>query len=338
MSAIDPLKSQSMHQPHLARAAVFRLVRWYAVVLLLFSVVWWLSSAMPPALDRGIGPTLSGDGNLLAPSAMLPRMAQASGAWIAALIQMLAALLLVVPLAGTYVLTRSRPKYDRTLVQTVIVLPVAITAVLMMVSHSLALAFGLAGVVGAVRFRSTLDEAGDTVYIFTAIVIGFAAGIHALGIAVILSLLFVALELSMWYWDVASPGPRYWQAVASNKPEDPALFHLGSRQHEVAVLEEPAREQILRMQVKDLAAAEPLAAEALAKYTKRYQLVSRSLADDKAGTLKYAVRLRKQFGCQDVSRRLQESVGETIRSMHWRAASDAGGAVKHDGKLGEHIR
>src|SRR4051812_1280033 len=286
MSAIDPLKSQSMHQPHLARAAVFRLVRWYAVVLLLFSVVWWLSSAMPPALDRGIGPTLSGDGNLLAPSAMLPRMAQASGAWIAALIQMLAALLLVVPLAGTYVLTRSRPKYDRTLVQTVIVLPVAITAVLMMVSHSLALAFGLAGVVGAVRFRSTLDEAGDTVYIFAAIVIGFAAGIHAVGIAVILSILFVALELSMWYWDVSSPSARYWRHVTSSHAGNPVTS-------EVAVSEEPAREQVLRVDAKDLAAAEPLMAGALAKSTKRYRLVGRSPAEDKAGTLEYAVRLRK---------------------------------------------
>src|SRR3954452_18109144 len=106
MSAIDPLKSQSMHQPHLARAAVFRLVRWYAVVLLLFSVVWWLSSAMPPALELGIGPTLSGDGNLLAHSAILPRMPQSSGAWIADLIQMLAALQLGALPHAPYVLPR----------------------------------------------------------------------------------------------------------------------------------------------------------------------------------------------------------------------------------------
>src|SRR3954465_5688192 len=101
MSAIDPLKSQSMHQPHLARAAVFRLVRWYAVVLLLFSVVWWLFRAMPPALDRGIGPTLRGEADLLAPEAMLPRIAEAGGAWNAALIQMLAALLQGGLLAGS---------------------------------------------------------------------------------------------------------------------------------------------------------------------------------------------------------------------------------------------
>jgi len=328
--AIDPLDSPSAHRRQLARGALFRLVRWYAVVLVLFVVVWWLSTVMPPATAKDAGSALTGEGALLEPSAMLPRMAQAGSAWIAALIQMLAALLLVVPLAGTYVLTRARPKYDRTLVQTVIVLPVAITAVLMMVSHSLALAFGLAGVVGAVRFRSTLGEAGDTVYIFAAIVIGFAAGIHAVGIAVILSILFVALELSMWYWDVASPSARYWQHVTSSHARNTRTF-------EAPVTEQPARQQILRVNAKDLAAAEPLTAEALEKYTKRYQLVGRSQADDNAGTLEYAVRLRKQVGWQEVGRRLKEVAGGTIRSVQWRAASDAP-PPKQNGKPGGHIR
>jgi hypothetical protein len=330
MSAIDSFDSQSEHRHHLAPGVLFRLVRWYVVMLVLFGVVWWLSTVMPPATAKDVGSALTGEGALVEPSEMLPRVAQAGASWLAALIQMLAALLLVVPLAGTYVLTRARPKYDRTLVQTVIVLPVAITAVLMMVSHSLALAFGLAGVVGAVRFRSTLAEAGDTVYIFAAVVIGFAAGIHAVGIAVILSILFVALELSMWYWDVASPSARYWQHVTSSHAATTGTLEL-------PVTEEPARQQILRVKAKDLAVAEQITAEALAKYTKRYQLVGRSPAGDKAGTLEYAVRLRKQVGSQEVSRRLKEVAGGTIRRVQWRAASDAPPA-KQNGKPGGDIR
>ncbi|MFL5402058.1 MAG: DUF4956 domain-containing protein [Gemmatimonadales bacterium] len=331
MSATDSVDSPSAYQRQLARRALFRLVRWYALVLVVFGVGWWLLTVLPPATAKGASSVLTGEGALAEPSAMLPRMAETGSVWIAALIQMLAALLLVVPLAGTYVLTRARPKYDRTLVQTVIVLPVAITAVLMMVSHSLALAFGLAGVVGAVRFRSTLDEAGDTVYIFTAIVIGFAAGIHAVGIAVILSILFVTLELSMWYWDVASPSARYWQHVTSSQSRNTGPF-------QVPVSAEPAREQILRVDAKDLAAAEPLTAEALAKYTKRYQLVGRSQADHKAGTLEYAVRLRKQMGWQEVSRRLKEVAGGTIRSVQWHAASNAAPPAKQNGKPGGNPR
>jgi hypothetical protein len=105
----------------------------------------------------------------------------------------------------------------------------------------------------------------------------------------------------------------------------------------VPVTGEPAKKQILRVNAKDLAAAERLTAEALAKYTKRFQLVSRSQADDKAGMLEYAVRVRKQVGWQEVSRRLQEVAGGTIRSVQWRAASDAPPA-KPNGKPGGQIR
>ena len=115
-----------------------------------------------------------------------------------ACVQMAAALILVLPLAFTYVRTRTRLKYDRSLIQTVVMLPIVITAILVVVQDSLALAFSLAGIVAAVRFRNTLREAGDAVYIFGSIGIGFAAGIHAIDVAAALSLCFVALELALW--------------------------------------------------------------------------------------------------------------------------------------------
>jgi flagellar biogenesis protein FliO len=151
-----------MRQPepkHMAARRSFRrLFAWYAVVLSIFGGVWWLLSALPPGPDSDATNPLTGDGALLTPSEMFQRVTGAAVNWTAALLQMLAALLLVIPLAVVYVRTRTRAKYDHTLVQTVLVLPVAIAAVLMMVRHSLALAFGLAGVVGAVRFRSNLRE------------------------------------------------------------------------------------------------------------------------------------------------------------------------------------
>src|SRR5262245_50891644 len=292
---------------HEARTTLIRLTRWYAFVLLLFGIVWWLSTAMPTAPNDTPGLPPTGTHGVVAPSEMLLRIGEAGQGWIEALTRMLAALLLVIPIAGTYVRTRERPKYDRTLVQTVIVLPVAVTAVLMMVRDSLALAFGLAGVVAAVRFRNTLGEAGDAVYIFAAIVIGFAAGINALGIAVILSILFVALELSMWYWDAASPTARSWQHVALSHTETTLAEPSG---------DEPAREQVLSLEVGDLAAAEPLAAEVLATNAKHYQLVDRSRTDDGAGTLEYIVRLRKHVGPDDVTHRLHESAGRRTRAAN----------------------
>src|SRR5919108_2666208 len=118
--------------------------------------------------------------------------------WIDALLQMIAAFLLVLPLAFVYVRTRTRVKFDHSLAQTVIVLPIVVTAILVVVRDSLALAFSLAGIVAAVRFRNTLKESGDAVYIFGSIGVGFATGIHALSVAAVLSVFFVVVELALW--------------------------------------------------------------------------------------------------------------------------------------------
>ena len=124
--------------------------------------------------------------------------------WVDALVQMLGALLLVLPLAFVYVRTRTRLKYDHSLVQTVIMLPIVVTAILVVVRNSLALAFSLAGIVAAVRFRNNLKESGDAVYIFGSIGIGFATGIHALSVAAVLSIVFVVVELALWKFNFSA--------------------------------------------------------------------------------------------------------------------------------------
>jgi hypothetical protein len=128
--------------------------------------------------------------------------------WLDALLQMIAAFLLVLPLAFVYVRTRTRVKFDHSLAQTVIVLPIVVAAILIVVRDSLALAFSLAGIVAAVRFRNTLKEAGDAVYIFGSIGIGFAAGIHAISVAAVLSIMFVVVELALWKFDFSAEFER----------------------------------------------------------------------------------------------------------------------------------
>jgi hypothetical protein len=112
--------------------------------------------------------------------------------------------LLAVPVAFTYVRTRNKLKYDQSLVQTVIMLPVVVTAILIVVQNSIALAFSLAGIVAAVRFRNNLKDSRDAVYIFAAVGIGFAAGVGTLAIAAFLSLFFCILELLLWKLDLTA--------------------------------------------------------------------------------------------------------------------------------------
>jgi hypothetical protein len=115
-----------------------------------------------------------------------------------AAMSMLGALAIMLPVTWVYMLTRRQRGFDESVVHTLLMLPVAITGIVMVVKSSLPLAFALAGVSAAVRFRTTLDDTKDAVYVFLAIGVGIAAGIQALGIALALSLVFNAVVLVLW--------------------------------------------------------------------------------------------------------------------------------------------
>ncbi len=57
------------------------------------------------------------------------------------------------------------------------VLPICATTIVLLIQDNLALAFGLAAMVAAVRFRVALQEVMGGIYIFSSICVGLAAGI-----------------------------------------------------------------------------------------------------------------------------------------------------------------
>jgi hypothetical protein len=115
-----------------------------------------------------------------------------------AAVSMVGALILMVPVATTYMVIKRRSGYDESVVHTLLILPVAVAGIVIIVQNSTALAFSLTGIVAGVRFRTTLDDTKDAVYVFTAIGVGLAAGVQALGIAFMLSLVFIAINLTLW--------------------------------------------------------------------------------------------------------------------------------------------
>lgn len=110
------------------------------------------------------------------------------------------ALAISLPVAWVYTFTR-RLRYDPSLVHSVIILPMVVSGIVVVVKDSVALAFSLAGIVAAVRFRNTLKDPKDAVYIFLALGIGLAAGVQALDIALVMSLVFNAVVLVLWRYN-----------------------------------------------------------------------------------------------------------------------------------------
>lgn len=108
------------------------------------------------------------------------------------------AVLLAVPVSWVYFISSRARTIDQSFLQTIMILPVVVAGISLIVANSVALAFSLAGVVAAVRFRFTLRQPSDAMYIFVAIAIGLGSGIGALGVATVISFAFVITTLLIW--------------------------------------------------------------------------------------------------------------------------------------------
>ena len=203
-----------------------------------------------------------------------------------------------------------------------------------MVHDSLALAFSLAGVVAAIRFRSNLKESRDAVYIFTAVGIGFAAGIRKLGVGLLLSVLFCVLELIVWRLDLAED---YTAGLRRMLTDDET--HHTEGQVQLATGPEPSvapaadakprhRFQIV---VRNIAAGRRDVEAALEADAKRWAFVEQGTREDGAGALVYDVRPRKRLPVDQLAaelRRLPE-----VRSVEYgeQRAVAGGGATREEG-------
>ncbi|HEV8124210.1 MAG TPA: DUF4956 domain-containing protein [Gemmatimonadales bacterium] len=199
----------------IGRTTLLRLTLYYLVVIIVISAFILLTGEMRPGFESsGDASRVLTDG--LSGNAQLHQLTQGFWAPLFRTLPPLAygaasvigSFLLSLPVAFTYVRTRNRLKYDQSLVQTVIMLPVVVTAILIVVENSLALAFSLAGIVAAIRFRSNLKDNRDAVYILVAVGIGFASGVGTLAIATFLSMFFCTLELLLWKLDLTADHER----------------------------------------------------------------------------------------------------------------------------------
>lgn len=117
------------------------------------------------------------------------------GAIFATVLAMAGAVLLTLPIALVYMRTKPAHEYDPSVIHSSIILAPTIGGILIVIQGSLAMAFSLAGVATAVRFRNSLKDTNDAVYVFVAVAIGLAAGGQALDIALAISTIFSVVVL-----------------------------------------------------------------------------------------------------------------------------------------------
>lgn len=132
----------------LTRIAVYYVVLLGVVAILLWAYPWLtkaITEAGDAAFNEEITRTFGG-----VPMAEEPGDEGWAGLAVQGL-SLLGALAIMIPVAWTYIIIKRTGGYDQSVVHTLIILPVAVTGIVIIVKSSLALAFSLAGIVAAVQ-------------------------------------------------------------------------------------------------------------------------------------------------------------------------------------------
>jgi hypothetical protein len=335
-----------------------RLVAYYLVLAVVVALLWIL---FPGVLGRiaakGLGdvpegPTvltdaLTGSGGAAVSSGAASLVDVAlTTVWI-----LIGALVLMLPVTWVYMSARpSGGQHNQNVVQTLIFLPLVVAGIVFIVQNSLALAFSLAGVVGAVRFRTTLRDSRDLVYIFLSIVVGFAAGVQSLAVGAVISVFFNFVLLITWHYDygrnmlmptAAAQWSRPLQALASPTgdhqiPDRDLVMSLTPEKADVLAerfnrvrktvgknKKKPRYNSVLTITTDNVADAQRQVETVLERMTKRWLLDEVVQNTGKPSEIYYLTRLRKAVPRDMLLTAIHENADGLIASVDLEAGDNS---------------
>ena len=213
------------------------------------------------------------------------------------------------PITWLYRWTRPRKKYSQSFAHTLLVIPIAISLVVFLVKGSLALAFSLAGIVAAVRFRTSLEEPMDSVYMLMAIGIGLAAGTQLILVAYLASLVFVIITLGVWKINFGAQ-----PEVLSGWRIDDSAKLASSFGETDASTEKPYNAQI-EVHTTKVDVAKKSTAQILESSTKRWQEANVIENSDGTSIIIFDVRLKKSITLSSFLQDIEENGRGYISSV-----------------------
>jgi hypothetical protein len=271
---------------------------------------------------------------------------------VAAVISLLGALALMIPVAWVYLLTKQRRGYDESVVQSMLILPIAVAGMVFIVQYNFALAFALAGIVASVRFRTTLQDTKDAVYVFLAIGVGLASGAFYLALAGILSMVFNAVILYLFWSNfgniyadqrsrtgamgladvLAGPGsastalsfgdPQLLEAMTQQEIRDVAIRVARMDRYLRAELARKKKERLnalLIVHADQLVGAEALVEEVLSEMAVRWELAEILPGTGTSSVLEYLIRLGKGESATRLLELLKSSPGRQVLAAEFRS-------------------
>ncbi len=106
-----------------------------------------------------------------------------------------------VAVAAIYYLTQRRGRSETaSLVATIVLLTILLAMVTIVIGENLARAFGLAGVLSIVRFRTVVDDTRDTAFVIYAVITGMAVGSHLYVVAAVAVPVVAVAATALSFW------------------------------------------------------------------------------------------------------------------------------------------
>ncbi len=258
----------------------------------------------------------------------------------------------MVPLGWVYMYTKAREGFDRTLVQTLVVMSMVVCGMMMLIQDQFSRALALVGVVSAVRFRTNLRDPKDAVYMLVAIGIGMGSGLQVHRVAGYLTVIMCAVFLVISRLRLGEEPAGAAAAADTGKKKDkdkkdkkekkdkkkgngaqakePSTTTVVPDRLEriAASIQDPSRglerpNTAIILEAVDAEAAMSYVAQAMARYNATWHLVT--FAPNGTTTrLEYMVRLDGEGDLlAAVAREIEGSCGTTIRTVEVRLVPSA---------------
>jgi uncharacterized membrane protein YhiD involved in acid resistance len=146
---------------------------------------------------------------------------------------MIVALVSGVIIALVYRFIYKGPSYSVTYVNSLVLLALVTSMVMLVIGNNLARAFGLVGAMSIIRFRTAVRDVQDIVFIFFSLSVGMAAGVGLHIIALFGTVFISIVAVVLVTFNFGAPGKREYllQIAFISTPENEARMESILKKH-----------------------------------------------------------------------------------------------------------
>ncbi|ERG67853.1 DUF4956 domain-containing protein [Exiguobacterium chiriqhucha] len=114
--------------------------------------------------------------------------------------------ILTLCIAYLYKKTHTGARYSQSFVQTIIIMGVTVSVVMIVIGNNVAVAFGLVGAFSIIRFRSAMSDPKDIAFIFFGMAAGISCGLGFYILAILFTISLSVIILVLYMFDFGRGG------------------------------------------------------------------------------------------------------------------------------------